>query len=70
MPPLRQALPQFADGQILGEPVGRDTVNAIGFTAAVLCGREELARDMDLRAAARYPLKNGGLDCELLLASL
>lgn len=33
---IREALPQFADEQILGEPVPRDTVNAVGFTAAVL----------------------------------
>jgi mannose-1-phosphate guanylyltransferase len=33
---IRQSLPQFSDDQILGEPQGRDTVNAIGFTAAVL----------------------------------
>ncbi len=33
---LREALPEFSDEQILGEPVGRDTVNAVGFTAAVL----------------------------------
>ncbi|MHC4218711.1 MAG: mannose-1-phosphate guanylyltransferase [Planctomycetota bacterium] len=38
--PLRRALPQFSDEQILGEPVGRDTVNAIGFTAAVLAQRD------------------------------
>ncbi len=36
---LHDALPQFSDEQILGEPVGRDTVNAIGFTAAVLAKR-------------------------------
>lgn len=29
-------LPQFSDRQILGEPIGRDTVNAVGFAAAVL----------------------------------
>lgn len=34
--PIRAALPKFGDGQILGEPVGRDTVNAVGFGAAVL----------------------------------
>ncbi|MCA9287495.1 MAG: mannose-1-phosphate guanylyltransferase [Phycisphaerales bacterium] len=34
--PIRAALPAFADAQILGEPVGRDTVNAVGLTAAVL----------------------------------
>ena len=33
---MREALPDFGDEQILGEPVGRDTVNAVGFTAAVL----------------------------------
>src|SRR6267142_3885066 len=33
---ILQALPQFSDEQILGEPVGRDTVNAVGLTAAVL----------------------------------
>lgn len=33
--PIREALPQVADEQILGEPMGRDTVNAIGFAAAV-----------------------------------
>jgi mannose-1-phosphate guanylyltransferase len=38
--PLREALPEFSDEQILGEPVGRDTVNAIGFTAAVLASRD------------------------------
>ncbi len=33
---IRQALPDFTDERILGEPVGRDTVNAVGFAAAVL----------------------------------
>ncbi len=33
---LRASLPEFSDRQILGEPEGRDTVNAIGLTAAVL----------------------------------
>lgn len=33
---IRACLPQFSDGQILGEPCGRDTVNAVGLTAAVL----------------------------------
>ncbi len=32
---IRAALPEFADDHILGEPVGRDTVNAVGFAAAV-----------------------------------
>ncbi len=33
---VRTSLPRFRDEQILGEPVGRDTVNAVGFAAAVL----------------------------------
>ncbi len=35
-PVIRSTLPEFSDAQILGEPVGRDTLNAIGFTAMVL----------------------------------
>lgn len=38
--PIREVLPQFADSQILGEPAARDTVNAVGFTAAVLHKRD------------------------------
>jgi mannose-1-phosphate guanylyltransferase len=34
--PIREQLPAFDDSQVLGEPVGRDTVNAVGLTAAVL----------------------------------
>ncbi len=37
---LHEALPEFGDDQILGEPVGRDTVNAVGFTAAVLAKQD------------------------------
>jgi len=33
---IRKALPACADHRILGEPVGRDTLNAVGFAAAVL----------------------------------
>ncbi|HWB20095.1 MAG TPA: sugar phosphate nucleotidyltransferase, partial [Phycisphaerales bacterium] len=33
---IRERMPGFSDEQILGEPEGRDTVNAVGFTAAVL----------------------------------
>ena len=33
---IREQLPALSDDQILGEPEPRDTVNAIGFTAAVL----------------------------------
>jgi mannose-1-phosphate guanylyltransferase len=40
---LRERLPQFSDEQILGEPVGRDTVNAIGFTAAVVAQQDPAA---------------------------
>jgi mannose-1-phosphate guanylyltransferase len=32
---IQRELPQFTDDRILGEPVGRDTVNAVGFAAAV-----------------------------------
>ncbi|MCH7603927.1 MAG: NTP transferase domain-containing protein, partial [Planctomycetes bacterium] len=35
-PLIRKAIPDFPDENILGEPIGRDTVNAVGFTAAVL----------------------------------
>lgn len=38
--PIREAMPSFTDEQILGEPIGRDTVNAVGFTAAVLAKRD------------------------------
>ena len=33
---IRQRLPEFTDERLLGEPTGRDTLNAIGLTAAVL----------------------------------
>ncbi|MEK6702180.1 MAG: mannose-1-phosphate guanylyltransferase [Planctomycetota bacterium] len=33
---IRRDLPGFGDQQILGEPAARDTVNAVGFAAAVL----------------------------------
>ncbi len=33
---IREALPAFSDDRILGEPMGRDTVNAVGLAAAVL----------------------------------
>jgi len=32
---IRASLPGFGDAQILGEPVGRDTVNAIGLAAVI-----------------------------------
>lgn len=37
---IRHDLPGFTDDRILGEPVGRDTVNAVGFAAAVLAKRD------------------------------
>lgn len=37
---VRRAVPQLADEQILGEPVGRDTLAAVGLPAAVL-GRHD-----------------------------
>jgi len=37
---IRTALPKFTDNLILGEPVGRDTVNAVGFAAAVIHKRD------------------------------
>ncbi|MFN7022441.1 MAG: mannose-1-phosphate guanylyltransferase [Phycisphaerales bacterium] len=39
--PIREALPEFGDAQILGEPCGRDTVNAVGFGAAVFSGLDK-----------------------------
>lgn len=41
--PIRRSLPAFTDDLILGEPVARDTVNAVGFTAAVLAKRDPKA---------------------------
>jgi len=38
---IRAAMPQFTDEQIIGEPVGRDTVNAVGLTAAVLAKHDK-----------------------------
>jgi mannose-1-phosphate guanylyltransferase len=32
---IKQRLPEFTDDRILGEPMGRDTVNAVGLAAAV-----------------------------------
>lgn len=37
---VRAALPELTDDRILGEPVGRDTLNAVGFTAAVLAKQD------------------------------
>lgn len=33
---IRASMPEFSNDRILGEPAGRDTVNAVGFAAAVL----------------------------------
>ncbi|MEO1130009.1 MAG: mannose-1-phosphate guanylyltransferase [Planctomycetota bacterium] len=38
--PIRAQIPDFTDELILGEPVGRDTVNAVGFAAAVIHKRD------------------------------
>ncbi len=35
-PLMREALPELGPAQFLGEPCGRDTLNAVGFSAAVL----------------------------------
>ncbi len=40
---IRRTLPSFTDELILGEPVGRDTLNAVGFTAAALHKRDPQA---------------------------
>ncbi len=37
---IRECLPAFSDEQILGEPQGRDTLNAVGLTAAVLARQD------------------------------
>lgn len=39
---IRRDLPAFTDDRIMGEPMGRDTVNAVGFAAAVF---EKLDKD-------------------------
>lgn len=38
---IRASMSQFTDEQIIGEPVGRDTVNAVGLTAAVLAKKDK-----------------------------
>lgn len=38
---IRAQLPDFKDAQILGEPAARDTVNAVGFAAAVLAKQDK-----------------------------
>ena len=38
---VRDVLPKYDDERILGEPAARDTVNAIGFAAAVLAKEDE-----------------------------
>lgn len=37
---IRQAIPRVGPEQFLGEPCGRDTLNAVGFSAAVLARRD------------------------------
>ncbi len=38
---IRDQLPAYTDPQILGEPAPRDTVNAVGLTAAILAKEDE-----------------------------
>jgi mannose-1-phosphate guanylyltransferase len=38
---VREALTDFGDDRVLGEPAARDTLNAVGFTAAVLAKRDK-----------------------------
>jgi mannose-1-phosphate guanylyltransferase len=38
--PVRENLPELPEENLLGEPVGRDTANAVGFSAAVLKARD------------------------------
>lgn len=38
--PIMRQMPELSGDSILGEPVGRDTVNAVGFAAAVLQQRD------------------------------
>lgn len=40
---IKSQIPTIRDDQILGEPLGRDTVNAVGLTAAVLAQRDPAA---------------------------
>jgi len=37
---IAAALPQFSSEQFLGEPIGRDTLNAVGFGAAIIGRRD------------------------------
>ncbi len=37
---IKESLPAFGDEQIIGEPEGRDTMNAVGLSAAVLLSRD------------------------------
>ena len=37
---IGRAVPQLGSSQFLGEPCGRDTLNAVGLSAAVLAGRD------------------------------
>ncbi len=47
---IREALPQFTDDRILGEPMGRDTVNAVGLAAAVFAKLDKYATFIVLTA--------------------
>jgi mannose-1-phosphate guanylyltransferase len=40
---VKQVIPRATDAEIIGEPEGRDTLNAIGLTAAILARRDPAA---------------------------
>jgi len=37
---IRQSLPELGANQFLGEPCGRDTLNAVGFSAAIIARQD------------------------------
>ena len=51
---IRRALPQIGPEQFLGEPCGRDTLNAVGLGAAVLARRDPEAIDRRLHRRSRH----------------
>ena len=59
-----KALPKFMNDNILGEPVGRDTVNAIGLTAAILAHRDPDATFVVL--TADHLIKPESVFCETI----
>jgi 23S rRNA (guanine2445-N2)-methyltransferase / 23S rRNA (guanine2069-N7)-methyltransferase len=67
-------------GERLGDPATLTTLyrrlgeilmeRCAGFHAAVLCGNHALARALSRRPDETRPMKNGPLDCELLILSI